>query len=155
MTTGVVTCSKHSLRLTMKRYSITDAEWSVMQAIWPRNQSTAAEIIEDVTPTTGWSHRTVRTLLGRLVAKGLLTARQDGHRYVYKPAVTRQRCVREASNSFLDKVFAGDPAELLVHFVQDAELTADEAAQLQALLDEKIKAAKRGSPKKTKRNRNK
>ena len=122
-----------------------------MQVIWARRQATAAEVIEELTPVTGWSHRTVRTLLGRLAEKGVLSARQVGHRYVYKPAVSRQKCVREASNAFLDKIFAGDPAELLAHFVQDAELSADEAAQLRALLEEKIKTAEAGSRKSAKR----
>ncbi len=127
----------------MSQISITDAEWGVMQVIWKARQATAAEVIEQLTPVTGWSHRTVRTLLGRLVDKGALTALEDGQRYLYKPAVTKKRCVRAASHSFLEKVFAGDPTELLVHFVQDSDLSAEEAERLKRLLDEKMKAKKK------------
>ena len=123
----------------MPGINIADSEWEVMQVVWRLKQVTAADVIERLTPRTGWSHRTVRTLLSRLVDKGALTAEQDGHRYLYRPAVTRGRCIREAGRSFLDKVFAGDPAELLTHFVRDSEIAPEEAAELKRLLDEKLK----------------
>ena len=80
--------------------------------------ATAAEVIAELA-NTGWSHRTIRTLLGRLVEKKVLAAAADGHRYVYRPLVTRQKCVRAEGRSFLNKVFAGDAAELLVELSQD------------------------------------
>ncbi len=123
----------------MPRINIADSEWEVMQVIWRLRQATAAEVIRRLTPRTGWSHRTVRTLLARLVDKGALIAEQDGHRYQYHAAVTRSRCVREAGRSFLDKVFGGDPAELLTHFVRDSEISPEQAAELKRLLDLKLK----------------
>lgn len=123
----------------MTRINIADSEWEVMQVVWQLRQATAAEVIQRLTPHTGWSHRTVRTLLSRLVDKGALIAEQDGHRYQYRPAVTRNRCIREAGRSFLDKVFGGDPAELLTHFVRDSEISTEDAAELKRLLDEKLK----------------
>ena len=41
-----------------------------MRIVWGRGAAGAAEVIDAVLPQTGWSHRTVRTLLNRLVAKG-------------------------------------------------------------------------------------
>ncbi len=117
---------------------IADSEWEIMQVVWSRDQVTAAEVIEQLTPETGWSHRTVRTLLARLVAKGALIADEDGKRYIYRPKVSRKQCVREAGRSFLDRVFNGDPAELLVHFVRNSRLTSDEADELRRLLEEKF-----------------
>lgn len=123
----------------MPLVNISDAEWEVMQIVWLLRRATAADVIERLTPHTGWSHRTVRTLLARLVQKGALAAEEDGHRYVYRAVVSRSRCVREAGRSFLDKVFAGDPAELLVHFVRNSDISEDEIDQLKRLLDEKLK----------------
>jgi predicted transcriptional regulator len=72
--------------------NISDAEWEVMQVVWRRRSVTAAEVIEALVPRTGWSHRTVRTLLARLVDKGVLAVEQEGHRYRYRPLVSRTRC---------------------------------------------------------------
>ena len=117
--------------------TISDAEWQVMQVIWRMGKATAAEVIADLAESRDWSHRTVRTLLGRLVEKGVLKAADDGNRYIYRPLLTRQKCIRAESRSFLQKVFAGNTAELLVHFAQKAEITSEQIDELKRLLDAK------------------
>lgn len=117
--------------------SISDAEWQVMQVIWDRKTATAAEVIAALAPVTGWQHRTIRTLLARLVEKGALAAEADGNRYIYRPRVSRNSCVRAESQSFLRKVFAGDTAGLLVHFVRSGDISAQQIDELKRLLDEK------------------
>jgi len=121
----------------MADVTISDAEWQVMQVIWRRGKGTAADVIAELAETTNWSHRTIRTLLGRLVDKGALAATDDGNRYIYRPLLRRDKCIRTESRSFLRKVFGGDAAELLVHFAQDAEITTEQIEELKRLLDTK------------------
>jgi BlaI family transcriptional regulator, penicillinase repressor len=122
--------------------NISDAEWEVMQIVWQRRSATAAEVIEALVPRTGWNHRTVRTLLARLVDKGVVSVEQEGHRYRYRPQVSRSKCIREAGQTFLKKVFGGDPAELLVHFVRNTNISEQEIARLKELLDQKERGEK-------------
>ena len=117
--------------------NISDAEWQVMQVVWERKTATAAEVIAALAEKMNWQHRTVRTLLARLVDKGVLAAEAEGNRYVYRPLVSRSKCVRQESQSFLQRVFAGDAAELLVHFVRGADISPEQVEQLKRLLDEK------------------
>jgi Predicted transcriptional regulator len=121
----------------MPNVAISDAEWLVMQVIWQLGQATAAEVIAELLKSTSWRHRTIRTLLSRLVDKEVISASEDGHRYVYRPLVSRQRCLRAEGRLFLKRVFAGDAAELLVHFVQDSRITPAEIDELKRLLDAK------------------
>ncbi len=116
---------------------ISDAEWRVMQVVWGRKAVTAAEVIAALAPVTRWRHRTVRTLLARLVEKGVLTAEAQGNRYLYRPLVSRGKCVRSESRSFLNRVFGGDAADLLVHFVRHADISPEQITELKRLLDEK------------------
>src|SRR4249919_1296873 len=116
---------------------ISDAEWQVMQVVWAAKAVTAADVIAAVTPMTGWGHRTVRTLLARLVEKGVLSAAADGNRHLYRPLVSRTKCVQAESRSFLKKVFGGDAAELLVHFVRGAAISPEQIEELKRLIDEK------------------
>jgi len=119
----------------MPTVAISRAEWQVMQVIWRLGKATAAEVIAELAASSGWSHRTIRTMLARLVEKKVLAASGDGNRYVYRPLVTRQKCIRAESRSFLNKVFAGDAAELLVHFAADAQITPEQIDQLKRILD--------------------
>jgi BlaI family penicillinase repressor len=116
---------------------ITDAEWDVMEAIWQASACTAADVIRRLRSTHDWNHSTIRTLLARLVEKGALAYDVDGARYIYRPKVSREKCVRQEGRSFLDKVFAGDVGALLAHFVADAELDADQIEQLRQILAQK------------------
>src|SRR5438874_2104817 len=113
-----------------KLVQISDSEWVVMEVLWRSESGTAADVIAELADARDWNHRTVRTLLTRLVGKGALEARMAGHRYVYRPAVKRDKCVRLESRSFLDKVFAGDAAELLLHFARHSKITAAQIEQL-------------------------
>src|SRR5271155_2335657 len=102
---------------------ISDAEWLVMRVVWGCGSAGAAEVIEALIPRTGWSHRTVRTLLNRLVKKGVLGAEMDGGRNIYRPRIEQSQCVRGESRSFLKKVFDGDAGEMLVHFIKHEEIS--------------------------------
>jgi BlaI family penicillinase repressor len=121
----------------MSETRISDAEWRVVQVVWDHGSATAADVIAALASRAAWSHRTIRTLLARLVDKGVLQAEADGNRYVYRAAVSRAQCVREEGRSFLDRVFGGDVAELLVHFVEQADIPPEQIEQLKSLLDEK------------------
>jgi BlaI family transcriptional regulator, penicillinase repressor len=116
---------------------ISDAEWAVMEPIWAVGACTAADVIKALRATHDWNHSTIRTLLARLVEKGALDYDVDGSHYIYRAAVSRQRCVRQESRSFLEKAFGGDVAALLAHFVAESSLDRDQIEQLRRLLDEK------------------
>ncbi len=116
---------------------LSDAEWIVMNLIWDLQPIEASHVITALGADNGWSDATVKTMLHRLVKKGVLTTEQIGKRYRYTAAVRRSACVRKASRSFLDRVFGGDAAPALLHFAKTAKLSDDDLAQLRALLDSK------------------
>src|SRR6476469_574237 len=116
---------------------ISDAEWAVMEPIWAAGACTAADVIKHLRTTHDWNHSTIRTLLARLVEKGALAYDVDGAKYIYRAAVTRQRCVRQEGRTFLEKAFGGDVTALLAHFVEEASLDQDQIDQLRQLLAKK------------------
>jgi BlaI family transcriptional regulator, penicillinase repressor len=116
---------------------ITAAEWEVMNVLWERSPSTAAELAEALCAKMEWHPKTLKTLLGRLVKKGVLRFRAEGNRYVYTPAIPRQRYVKEQSASFVERVFGGAATPMLVHFVRNTRLTKEEIEELRRILDEK------------------
>jgi BlaI family penicillinase repressor len=116
---------------------ISDAEWIVMNLIWRSSPIEAAEVVDQIAAANGWSQATVKTMLHRLVRKGALATAQNGKKYLYSPAVRREACVRQASRSFLERVFGGDATPALIHFVKAAKLTATDVEEIRALLDKK------------------
>jgi BlaI family penicillinase repressor len=115
---------------------ISDAEWEVMRVAWTKGEVSAQEVI-DALADRDWSPRTVKTLLGRLKTKGALAYEARGKAYVYRPAVRMEDCVRQESQSFLDRVFGGASVPLLAHFVKRAKLSPREIDELKKILAEK------------------
>jgi len=118
---------------------VSDAEWEVMTVLWDSSPRTAAEVVEALSGRTTWAPKTIKTLLGRLVKKGALRFKEEGNRYLYRPVFPRERYVEEASKSFLDRVFGGKASPMLVHFVENAELSDEELRELRSMLDRKKK----------------
>jgi BlaI family transcriptional regulator, penicillinase repressor len=116
---------------------ISDTEWEIMRIVWAHHPITAADIISRLAAADpSWHPKTVRTLLTRLVAKKALAYEEHGRAYVYEPRVTEQECVAAASGSFVDRVFGGALKPMLAHFIEQKQLTAEELAELRALLDQ-------------------
>ena len=116
---------------------ISPSEWQVMNVVWSDQPVTARDIIQKVAKQNDWSSATVRTFLHRLVKKGALSTEQDGNRYLYRAAIPKQKSVKQASHSFLDSVFGGEPAPLITHFVKTGKLSPEEIRQLRKLLNDK------------------
>ena len=117
--------------------TISEAEWQVMNVVWRDQPVEAQQVIDQLAEANGWSNATIKTMLHRLIKKKILTFDQDGKRYLYRACVRRSDCVRQASRSFLDRVFGGSAAPALMHFVKTSKLTGDEVAELRRLLDHK------------------
>ncbi len=121
---------------------ISDAEWIVMNLVWDSAPLEAAEVIERLGEPNGWSAATVKTMLHRLVRKGALATDANGKKYVYRAAVRRSDCVRQASRSFFERVCGGHAAPALLHLVRMSQLSPAEAAEIRELLDQRISEGK-------------
>jgi BlaI family penicillinase repressor len=97
---------------------IADTEWILMRVVWQLGAVGAAEVIEVVLPETGWSHRTVRTLLNRLVKKGALRAEMVEGRNIYRAKVAQSQCLRQESRSCLQNVVNRDAGAMRVNMGQ-------------------------------------
>ena len=119
---------------------ITEAEWKVMHILWQLRCATSSQVIDEIVPLTGWSPRTVRTLLRRLAEKGVLASKKvrgSEKEYVsveYTPRFSREECAAVHSRSFMDRVFNGNASELIVHFVKESQLSEQEVAELRDML---------------------
>jgi predicted transcriptional regulator len=78
----------------------------------------------------------VRTLITRLLRKGALAgARQEGG-YFYEPLLSRADYIRSEGQMLLDRLFAGQVAPLVAHFVTQQKLTTADIKKLRKLMDE-------------------
>ena len=118
-----------------ERRGILETEWDILEALWQRERGTAREIGELLTKKRGWAVSTVKTLLDRMVQKGLVSARQVGNVWEYTPAVRPIEARRSAWTELVEKAFGGAVAPALHFLAKDAKLSKKDLAELRALLD--------------------
>mgnify|MGYP003624036160 CR=1 FL=1 len=115
---------------------ISDAEHAVMEVLWDESPLTAQDVAERIPETRDWSANTVKTLLGRLLAKNIIAHEQDGRRYLYRPLVKREDYVAGESRKLMDRLFGGRLSPLVAHLADRDALTAQDIAEIEALLKE-------------------
>jgi len=80
--------------MTKLSTELTESEWSIIKAVWETEPCTAPAIQERLFKATGWHYSTVRTLMDRMVAKGMLSAKKEGKLTVYSSTITRTEAQR-------------------------------------------------------------
>jgi len=113
---------------------ISEGEQAVMEVLWADSPLTAAEVAERIPNERGWSERTVKTMLGRLLTKGALVHEEDGRRYLYRPAVQRADYAMRETRKLVDRLFGGRAAPLVAQLAANKGLTREDIAELEALL---------------------
>ncbi|HEX8310564.1 MAG TPA: BlaI/MecI/CopY family transcriptional regulator [Chthoniobacteraceae bacterium] len=117
--------------------TISESEWTIASVVWAEDGLTANEIADRLPKSVRWKLKTINTFLTRLVAKGVLTAERDGRAFRYHTRISRERCVRAESKSFLQRVFNGAAAPMLAHFCETADLTPEQIEELRLILNRK------------------
>jgi BlaI family penicillinase repressor len=114
--------------------ALTGAEWPVIKVVWEAEPCTAPIVQEKLLKSTGWTYSTVRTLMDRMVAKGILKARKEGKVTVYQSAVTRRHAQRSELLYALKHAFNGALAPMVQCLLESKDLDETELAEIEALI---------------------
>jgi len=113
---------------------ISTAESVVMETLWRRHPLSAEEVVAEVAQEQGWTTRTVKTLLNRLLTKEAIAAEADGRRYLYRPLIDRESYISAESRNLIDRLFRGRVSSLVAHFSEREQLSKEDIAELKRLI---------------------
>lgn len=113
---------------------LTEAEWRVIKAIWEREPCTAPEVLGRVAEVTGWTYSTVRTLMDRMVGKGLLSATKEGKLTWFRSRVTRGEAQAGEVGYALKHAFDGALTPMVQCLLDTHGLSSRELEELEALI---------------------
>ena len=109
-----------------------------MDIIWRHEAGvTVRDVYEALREQRPIAYTTVMTNLKTLERKGYLKTTQQERAYVYRPAKPKQQVVRAMVREFIDRVFNGSVRPLLLHMIEDEQLTATEIREISRMLKEK------------------
>jgi predicted transcriptional regulator len=124
------------------RVELTEGEWAIMRAVWSLEPCAAPSVQEALQKTRGWSYSTVRTLMDRMSAKGLLRTEKVRHLTLYRSNVTSEEAQRGEVLSALDQAFEGALTPMVMCLLDTSNLKESELADLERLVRERRRKAK-------------
>ena len=105
-----------------------------MAVVWDLDGAGADEILAAVGPANAWGEATVRTLIHRLIRKGVLVSERRRGRTIYAPQVTREAWLTAEGRGMLDRLFEGRLAGLVAHLTRERAVAPEDLARLKRLV---------------------
>jgi predicted transcriptional regulator len=119
----------------MRAKSLTNLQMDVMTVLWQRGEATVAQVHSAMQEKRQLAMTTVATLLSRLEKYGLLTHRTEGRQYVYSPLVSQSEVCQSRLTELIDQLFQGNPANLVYHLINEADVNDEDLARIAALIE--------------------
>lgn len=116
------------------KIELTEAEWSVIKAVWEKEPCTAPDIQQKLAKQTAWTYSTVRTLMDRMVSKGLLKADKQRNITIYHSAVSRAQAQKGELLYALKHAFNGALSPLVQCLLDTKDVTPDELDKIKQII---------------------
>ena len=111
---------------------IQNAELEVMRVLWENGGTLPLiDIRRAIQSRCNWEYSTIKTLVARLQAKGIVRLVRRG---VYAAVVSEEEYAQCSTRAFIDKVFAGSAKKLMASMVSGGQLSKADIAELSVIL---------------------
>jgi predicted transcriptional regulator len=129
---------KHSAELT-------EAEWTIIKAVWKLQPCSAPQVQQLLQNEIGWTYSTVRTLMDRMAAKGLLRGEKFGKVTFYSSSITRKQAQRTELLYALKHAFNGALTPMVQCLLETGKISDQDLAELESIIQAKKKGVKKGN----------
>ena len=113
--------------------TLTGQELEIMKIVWERERATVRDVYEALLERRKVAYTTVMTMMKILEQKGFLKKSQDERAYVYRPAQPQRQVVGAMVREFVNRVFNGAAEPLLVHLVEEHNLSREDLEEIARL----------------------
>ena len=119
----------------MRRRSstLTEQELEIMKIVWELESVTVRDVYEALLERRKVAYTTVMTMLKILEHKEYLSKKQADRAYVYRAAQPKRQVIGAMVREFVNRVFNGSAEPLLVHLVEEHNLTREELEEIARL----------------------
>jgi BlaI family transcriptional regulator, penicillinase repressor len=116
--------------------TLTPQELAIMKVVWRLEKATVRDVYEALRQKREIAYTTVMTMMRILEEKGYLSKVRVERAYEYRPSQPRHQVLGAMVRDFLDRVFDGATAPLLVHLARDSRLSREEKEKIRRLAEE-------------------
>ncbi|HEY2018854.1 MAG TPA: BlaI/MecI/CopY family transcriptional regulator [Bryobacteraceae bacterium] len=113
--------------------TLTGQELEIMKIVWERDSVTVRDVYEALLERRKVAYTTVMTMMKILEQKQYLKKNQDDRAYVYRPAQPQRQVIGDMVRDFVNRVFNGSAEPLLVHLVEEHNLSREDLEEIARL----------------------
>jgi BlaI family transcriptional regulator, penicillinase repressor len=119
----------------MRRRSttLTEQELEIMKIVWERDSATVRDVYEALLERRKIAYTTVMTMMNILEQKQYLKKSQADRAFVYRPTQPKRQVIGDMVQDFINRVFNGSAEPLLVHLVQEHNLSKEDLEEISKL----------------------
>lgn len=128
--------------MAKRNRELTEAEWAIIRAVWENQPCAAPTVQEALQKQKGWSYSTVKTMMDRMTAKGLLKTEKIRNLILYRPAITKKEAQRSEIMRAVKRAFNGALTPMMQFLLESNNLTDKQLSQLEAMIKSKKTRAK-------------
>ena len=123
--------------MAKKKYGLTEGEWAIVKAVWD-NQPCAAPMVQEVLQKRkAWSYSTVKTMMDRMVAKGLLKTKRIRNLILYRSVITKKEAQKGEIMRTVKRAFDGALTPMMQFLLDNNSLSRRELGELEKLIKSK------------------
>jgi BlaI family transcriptional regulator, penicillinase repressor len=124
-----------------------ESEWTILQKVWDLEPCAAPTVQEALQSEKGWAYTTVKTMMDRMVKKGLLKTERIRNLYLYSSVVTKPQARKSEIARTLKRAFDGTFTPMMQFLIDNDQFSEEEYHQLEQLIKQR-KSRKTGSKQK-------
>jgi predicted transcriptional regulator len=113
--------------------TLTEQELEIMKVVWDRDSATVRDVYEALLERRKVAYTTVMTMMKILEQKKYLKKTLVDRAYVYRPTQPKGQVVGAMVRDFVNRVFNGSAEPLLVHLVEEHNLSQEDLEEIARL----------------------
>ena len=127
-----------------------ESEWAILQKVWEHEPCAAPTVKEALEGEREWAYTTVKTMMDRMVKKGLLKTKKVRSIYLYSSAVTQSEARKSEITRTLQRAFDGTFTPLMQFLIENDQLSEEEYNRLEKLIKKRKRQRKKPGTKRKK-----
>jgi BlaI family penicillinase repressor len=116
-----------------KSTTLTGQELEIMKIVWQRESVTVRDVYEAILEQRKVAYTTVMTMMKILEQKGYLRKKQADRAHIYTPTQPQRKVIGAMVRDFVNRVFNGSAEPLLVHLVEEHDLSPQDLEEIARL----------------------
>lgn len=113
----------------------TDAELEILQVLWEYGPSPVRFVNDKLSERRDVGYTTTLKLMQIMHEKGLVARNTDARSHIYEAALSRDETQRNLLDTFVDNVFGGSAASLVMQALGNRQASKAELDQIKALIE--------------------